>query len=100
MNMKITIIETSVGGIRNIKREGIHMFFIGLTVSLILLFSGIALLVESSYLIGAILLGSGIILLIIMVWYYRNRNRKKEKESWDCLDCNFVGVDCSHFPSK
>lgn len=70
------------------------MFFIGLTVSLILLLSGIVLLIEASYIIGGLLSGVGIIFLIFMFRYYRNRNRKKEKESLDCFDCNFAGVDC------
>lgn len=70
------------------------MFFIGLTVSLILLLSGFVLLLETSYIIGGLLLGIGIIFLILMFRYYRNRNRKKEKESLDCFDCNFAAVDC------
>jgi hypothetical protein len=70
------------------------MFFLALTVSLILLLSGIVLLIESSYFVGSILLGVGIISLILLIWYYQSRNRKKEKEGLDCLDCNFAAVDC------
>ncbi len=73
------------------------MFFIGLTVFLILLIAGIVLLIEASYLIGSILLGLAIILLILLIRYYRKRNHKKEKSSSDCTDCNSAAIDCPDF---
>ncbi len=74
------------------------MFFIGLTVFLILILSGIILIVEASYLIGSILLGLGIILLIYVTQYYRKRKDKKEKSSWtDCFDCNAAPMNCPDF---
>ncbi|WP_102347758.1 hypothetical protein [Bacillus sp. Marseille-P3661] len=76
------------------------MFFVGLTFTLILLLSGVALLIESSYLIGSILLGVGIVLLILLVRYYRRRNRKKEEDGLDCLDCNAGALNCPDFSSK
>lgn len=75
------------------------MFFIGLTVFLILLIAGIVLLIEASYLIGSILLGVAIILLIFLIRYYRKRNQKKDKSSSDCLDCNSVTIDCPNSSS-
>lgn len=75
------------------------MFFIGLTLLLILVLSGIIMLVQSSYLVGSILLGSGIILFIFLVLFYRKRNQKKEKGSMDCLDCNAASLNCPDFSS-
>lgn len=75
------------------------MFFIGLTLSLILLLSGVFLLIKASYLIGSILLGSGILLSILLIIFYRNRKRKKEKDGFDCLDCNPGAADCMNIPS-
>jgi len=75
------------------------MFFVGLTILLILLLSGMILLVESSYLMGSILVGLGIILLIFLVCLYRKRDKKKQKESWDCLDCNASAINCADLSS-
>lgn len=86
------------------------MFFLGLTVSLILLVSGIALLVKSSYVIGGILVASGFILFVLLFIHYRSRRRKSgsQNNAWDCAfvpdcdlpdcdmpDCDVPDCDCS-----
>lgn len=75
------------------------MFFIGLTASLIFIISGIVLIINSSIMMGSILLGAGLFLFIVLLIYYRKRNRKKEKDGLDCLDCGGGAFDCPSLSS-
>jgi len=86
------------------ERRG-YLFFIGLTISLSLLATGIILIIKSSYIIGGALLALSIILFSLMARYYKKKkqaNRYEESSAgvFDCIDCAdvFKKSDCDCSP--
>ena len=83
------------------------MFFIGLTISLSLLATGIVLIVKSSYVIGGVLLALALISFYLMIRYYRKKKKQNQENNYedcgavfDCMDCTdlFKKLDCDCTP--
>lgn len=101
------------------------MFFLGLTFSFVVIGVGIVLLVKSSYVIGSLLVGLGMLFLIAQLHWYRSKSKKRHNDksekgsnnSWDCygfpdcgdsfsgvgklmkkFDCDCDGLDCDCSP--
>lgn len=72
------------------------MFFVGLSISFILIAIGVVLLLEASYVLGGVLLGIGFLSLILLGIYYSSR--RKKNIDCDCFDCayfaSFTDCDC------
>jgi Flp pilus assembly protein TadB len=76
------------------------LVFIWLTMCIASLVSGGVLLFKGMYLYGGLLLGLGVILLVLMVYFYSTRN-SKDKRRFDCelpayLDCPTGGGHAHH----
>lgn len=80
------------------------MFFIGLTISLSLLATGIILIVKSSYIIGGALVAVSMVSFSLMASYYKKKKKKNQTNKYedsaagvfDCIDCAdvFKKLDC------
>ncbi|WP_338449909.1 hypothetical protein R4Z09_27805 [Niallia oryzisoli] len=72
------------------------MFFLMLTGMIIAFIVGTTLLVQGEVLFGSIGIGVGVLMLLFIIIYY-GRNKKRKK--YDCTpDCDCVFPDCDSGP--
>lgn len=85
------------------------MFFAGLTATSILFISGLVLLLQSSFLTGGVVIGSGFAVFLHFAHFYQSRStssleeeqKKKEEDEpiWaDCIDCSSLPMPECRLP--
>lgn len=72
------------------------MFFVLLTIELILMISGTVLITSHSFLYGGILLGIGILLLLFTIYFYKEKVNRwfKDCAPADCFIVDIFDCDC------